>query len=132
MNREEMLRGSLYGLVSAFWLGWWSILISIACSFLYALGGGAKIWKGYRRYGIPALLSYTLHNWPICMVTFILSSAILHIGYGVRDPWDGGDPGSPLGNFFYSICPKYHDLLTHLCLICHFWAVYLILQGVKW
>lgn len=98
----DILYGALFGLISAPFIGWLSIPVSVASALLWMLGGigwlGTAMW---RKAGCPVALCGAIfiyrHEWP-CVVAGILQHLVFRIGYGVPDM---NDPeGSWLGRKF--------------------------------
>lgn len=94
-----------------------SIFIGFIGGILGALGGADNSSKLWRRLGIPILITIIaliiLKHWLVLSIMSLY--AILTIGYGIPDNWDGGDKGSPLGRFFFwTIFNGNYNLYAHL------------------
>lgn len=80
-----------------------SIFIGFIGGILGALGGTDNSSKLFRGLGIPILITgiafLVLKHWLVLSIMSLY--AVLTIGYGIPDNWDGGDKGSPLGRFFF-------------------------------
>ena len=84
---------------------------SLLCGLLGALGGApVRHGKGYRRFGVPCVITlvalYNLHN-PLVLILLLLIG-VFCIGYGILNlsilpDIDAGDKGSILGRFWYNI-----------------------------
>lgn len=137
LNPEETRIGAFLGLLFVFKVGWWAILLSLACAYLWSAGGAKKEDggnKAYRRIGcslLPTITVFTicqqgfvdgtgvLHLWPL--ISFPLAWAVLSIGYGIKST-QPPDPGSWLGNFWLrkmestgaspSDCEKFANVYT--------------------
>lgn len=101
LNPEELLTGSLYGIIFFPVTRFWAIPVGIVSALLYALGGmegGAKI---FRRLGVPAVQAVTLflvtRHILVLVIGFPLAYAALSLGYGTPS---GTDSGSALGRFW--------------------------------
>ena len=81
------------------------LLISSIGGLLAAFGGAENTTKGWRRLGIPLLITLialcTLRN-PWC-ISIMFMSFVLAIGYGMPDTQD---TGSSLGQFWYRLTSK--------------------------
>ena len=76
-------------------------------AFLFAFGGKTGTSLGWRRIGIPVLLSFSvffsgpeIKDFLLILSSQLLLYASLSIGYGIPTV---GDNGSPLGNFWFDI-----------------------------
>ena len=85
------------------------LLIGSIGGLLAAFGGAENTTKGWRRLGIPLLITlsalYILRNW--WLVSIMSMAGVLSMGYGMPDILDGG---STLGSFWGRVFP-YHVLL---------------------
>lgn len=104
----DLVIGALIGAGMFPWFGWWTILFSLACALLWALGG--QYGHAIRTYGIPCVLGLPIlwnspfpHLWPIlpCIPIGLLCS----LGYGLSDPPDRPNPddGSPFGRWAWNL-----------------------------
>lgn len=107
LNKEEIVRGCAITIFPCLFLLGWVISwpISIACGFLYAMGGAENSWKGYRRIIIPLLIGigcYWLTHVKLVALSSLLMFGTLSIGYGIpsTQPYD---EGSWLGKIFYKL-----------------------------
>jgi len=108
LSSEEMAVGAVVALAWFMITGWWTILIALACGYLWAKGGSEGTSLIVRRLGVPTAIcgGAALINWSwIPLVSFLPFFGVLTIGYGIPS-WnnpDGSmdDKGSPLGRFWW-------------------------------
>jgi len=101
-EKEDLIQGACYGLISTLAIGWWGLAIAHLTATLWYLGG--RGWLGtntWRRIGCPLVLclSFMTHGFSWWIVaSFFVQWGALSIGYGIPDV---NDPeGSWLGRMF--------------------------------
>lgn len=95
---EEFLIGASLGLMFAWKIQAWAILLAMITGALWERGGSGWLGtKAWRRYGVPtAILLSTMKFDLLTAIAFVTSVVVLSIGYGQRDSTDSG---SPFGNW---------------------------------
>jgi hypothetical protein len=106
LNKEELVIGYVYGLISCFAIGALGILVACLTTFLWALTGSESKynWKIWRRLVNPWILAMCFviahHSW-IPLLSIPLSWGTMSLGYGISDSYSD-DEGSWLGRKFGS------------------------------
>lgn len=111
LNKEELVYGACFGMLSVFCIKWFAVIPAILCAYLWALSGYGES-KLYRRLLCPIILFIscvlvTHRYWSVLSVLGLFG--VLSMGYGIPTYAPGrtdNDEGSTLGRFYWNLFDK--------------------------